>query len=574
MARAALLEDAPESGLPEVGSGPAPSVHSSDSSTDEGARAAVRRRRRLVVLAAVAAGIVLRLMQYAVNRALWLDEALLTANLLGRDWAGLFGRPLDYAQTAPWGFLAAEKLASIVLGTSEYALRLLPLIAGVAGVLLVPRVARRLVSRPAVPLAVAVFALAPYLVYYSSEIKQYALDATLTLAVLGLAREAATSARPRRAALLLGAAGTAAVWFSQPVVFVLAGTTLAVGLHALRRGDHARVAALAAASAAWGASFVLSYLGYRTTVNDSEYMKAFWHDGFLPFPPSTAAEWAWLPIRLARAFREPMGIIGEDPSWVSVVGAGAALAAFVAGAAWMARRQSLRFTLLAFPLGMTLLASALWLYPFGGTYLASGRVLVFLLPILAFGMAEGAVAVRRWLGGSAGRAAFAALAAAMLLPSLSYAAFSVPHVRAEVKPLLAYAREHRAPGDLMYVYYNGRQSFQYHGPRYGWTGANSVVGACSRYDVRGYMADLARHRGRERMWVLFVDGKGVGGYDEKKLMVDFLDHVGRRLDARVSIGAALYLYDLREEHTKPGRFEIQVPRWPYDLALDCRGPWG
>ncbi|HEU4453141.1 MAG TPA: glycosyltransferase family 39 protein, partial [Longimicrobium sp.] len=243
MVRAVPLEEAPETRLPEDGSGPAPSVHPTDSSTPEGDRAAARRRRRLVILAAVAAGIVLRLMQYAVNRALWLDEALLTANLLGRDWAGLFGRPLDYAQTAPWGFLAAEKLISLVLGTSEYALRLLPLIAGIAGVLLAPRVARRLVSRPAVPLAVAVFALAPYLVYYSSEIKQYALDATLTLAVLGLAWDAARSPSPKRAALLLGAAGAAAVWFSQPVVFVLAGTTLAVGLHALRRGDRARVAA-------------------------------------------------------------------------------------------------------------------------------------------------------------------------------------------------------------------------------------------------------------------------------------------------------------------------------------------
>jgi len=574
--QAVLLEDAPEPGLPEGGSGPAPSVHATDgSSTDEGARAAARRRRRLAVLGVVAAGIVLRLMQYGVNRALWLDEALLSSNILGRGWADLFGRPLDYAQTAPWGFLAAQKLLTVALGTSEYVLRLLPLLAGIAGLLLMPALARRYVSRPAAPLAIAVVALAPYLVYYSSEVKQYALDACFTTLVLILAWDAGRTASPRRGALLLGLAGTVAVWFSQPVVFVLAGVSLALALDALRRGDRARLAGVVAAGACWGVSFLLSYLAYRGTINDPEYMNAFWRDGFMPLPPETAREWLWLPSRIARVFREPMGVLDDTESPFRYATGAVALAGFAVGGAWMARRRSLRFALLFLPLGLTLLASALGLYPLAGTYMASGRVLIFLVPLLALPMAEGAVAAARRLKGEAGRTAFAVLAAGMLLPGISYAALSVPHVRAEIKPLLEFAAEQRRPGDLMYVYYNARTQFRYHGPRYGWSeGSNAVMGVCGRYREDRYLDDLARLRGRDRVWILFVDGKGAGGYDERKLMLSFLDHIGKRLDDRVAIGASLYLYDLRPGNTRPGAFQAEGRTYPYDLALDCRGPWG
>ena len=528
-----------------------------------------------MVLGVLAVGLALRLMQYGVNRALWLDEALLTANLLGRDWAGLFGRPLDYAQTAPWGFLAAQKGLTLLLGTREYVLRLLPLLAGIGGLLLAPALARRYVSRPARPLAVAVVALAPYLVYYSSEVKQYALDAFFTTLVLVLAWDAGRSARPRRAALLLGAAGTVAVWFSQPVVFVLAGVSLALAAHALRRSDRARLAAIVAAGACWGVSFVLSYLAYRGTINDPEYMRSFWRDGFMPLPPRTAREWLWLPSRIARVFREPMGVMDDTDSALRYAASAVSMIAFALGGAWMARRRSLRFALLFLPLGLTLVASMLGLYPLAGTYITSGRVLIFLVPLLALPMAEGAVAAARRLKGRAGRMAFAVLAAGILLPGVAYAALSVPHVRAEIKPLLEFAAGERRPGDLMYVYYNGRTQFRYHGPRYGWAeGTNAVMGICGRYHEDRYLDDLARLRGRDRVWLLFVDGKGAGGYDERKMMLSFLDHIGKRLDDRVAIGASLYLYDLRPRHTKPGAFQAEGRNYPYDLALDCRGPWG
>ncbi|HEU0299153.1 MAG TPA: glycosyltransferase family 39 protein, partial [Longimicrobium sp.] len=522
--------------------------------------------RRLLLVLLLAAGAALRLLQYGVNRALWLDEALLTLNVLGRTPAQLLTRPLDYGQTAPAGFLLLQKLAVTLLGTGEYALRLVPLAAGLAALFWFPRVARRYVSRAALPLAVALFALAPFLVYYSSEAKQYALDVLAAVALLACA--AAVRHRPsRRALAAFAAAGVAAVWVSQPAVFVLAGTGAVLAAAALRRRDARTFRSLAMVAGAWMASFAGSYALSRNALADAGYMRAFWRAGF----PS-AADPLWLPRMALRLFREPLGVFGEDPTPMSLVATWAGAVAFTAGCAWMARNgRGPRLALLLAPAGMALAAAALRLYPFGADYTSAGRVLLFLLPALAMVVAEGTVRIGRWIGGTAGRAAAAGLGLAILAPSLVYAAVQVPHARAEVKPLLAYAAQERQPGDVLYVHYGGRAPFLYYAPRYGWTPRNAVVGACSRLDPAGYLRGLEPLRGR-RVWLLFIDDRAITRSDDRGLMLGYLEHQGRRVDDQVSIGAALYLYDLRQPPARPGPFRARLPRYAPDPALECRGP--
>ncbi len=91
-------------------------------------RFATQRTVAGLLLALTVIGAGLRLMQYGADAALSLDEIAVARNVLERGWQNLLSAPLAYDQTAPRGFLLAEKLAAGIFGDSDYALRLFSLL--------------------------------------------------------------------------------------------------------------------------------------------------------------------------------------------------------------------------------------------------------------------------------------------------------------------------------------------------------------------------------------------------------------------------------------------------------------
>ena len=79
---------------------------------------------------------------------------------------------------------------------------------------------RRYLLPAAVPITVGLFALDDWLIYYSTELKQYSSDILLTQVALLLVppREEDTT---RRRQLALVAFGVVGVWFSHPLALVL-----------------------------------------------------------------------------------------------------------------------------------------------------------------------------------------------------------------------------------------------------------------------------------------------------------------------------------------------------------------
>src|SRR5262249_15154515 len=183
----------------------------------------------------------------AQNRVLYMDERFLLENLTGRAVCALW-TPLTEFQLAPPVFLVAERLMVRLPIDDTLAARLIPLVCGIASMLLLPLVARLYVQRRAVPIATALFALAEYLLYYSAEIKQDSCDVMLTLLALLLA------ARSTRT-WILALFGAIGAWWSHPLVFVLAG----VGVHrlvvALLRKQWREAASVSAMGLLWLASF-------------------------------------------------------------------------------------------------------------------------------------------------------------------------------------------------------------------------------------------------------------------------------------------------------------------------------
>jgi len=87
----------------------------------------------ILCLSFIVIGIVVRIVAYFYNRSLFLDEAMLASSVVQRDYMGLF-QPLDYNQGAPIGFLLIVKTFVYLFGTSEFVLRLLPLISGIGSI--------------------------------------------------------------------------------------------------------------------------------------------------------------------------------------------------------------------------------------------------------------------------------------------------------------------------------------------------------------------------------------------------------------------------------------------------------
>ena len=105
----------------------------------------------------IAAGVLVRLRFYLFNRSLWLDEAMLSLNLLDASFPGPF-KDLEYGQAAPPVFLLLERLMVIGFGSSEFVLRLLPFLAGMLLLPLFYYTARAFLRGPA--LCVSVLGLA------------------------------------------------------------------------------------------------------------------------------------------------------------------------------------------------------------------------------------------------------------------------------------------------------------------------------------------------------------------------------------------------------------------------------
>jgi hypothetical protein len=496
------------------------------------ARSCVHHIERLAWLI-VAAGAVLRVVRYAANRSLWLDEVLLATNILTRSFRGLLA-PLDNDQGAPVGFLILEKLAVTIVGGSEYGLRLVPLIAGLVSLPLFWFVARRLLDVRIALLATALFAVCEPLIYYSSEAKQYGVDVVVTLAIvlaaLRVMEEPAQTARLVTFAIV----GLVSVWFSHPAVFVLAGTGATIIIWEWLYGRRSDAFRLAAVAALWVVSFGLHYVLFMRALGKNNYLMEYWtaRGGFMPWPPGPRSV-TWFP----RAFWEVFRDRARAP--VNLLLPEIAIFAFVLGVVGLFLKTRKVLVFLAAPVALALLAAVVRKYPF------SERLILFTTPLFLLVIAAGVGFVYDSVG-QRGRLIAVLLAAALLLPSAANAAKNLvrPPGREEMKPVLRHVAKNWRAGDMLYVYYAGAKVFDYYAPRVGLKDVEPIVGTMSRDDWFEYVADLEALRGKPRVWVVFMHDHKLDGVDEQKLFLMTLDRMGERLDRFEHTDAAAYLYDL------------------------------
>ena len=471
----------------------------------------------------IALGIVLRVPLYLANRSLWNDEASLAANLVGRSFIQLC-KPLSYAQGAPMGFLFLQRAFVLTLGDSEFALRLVPLLASIALLLLCHRIARLCFDPVTGLTALAMMAMSKSLIFYSVELKQYSSDAAVSLLIAWLGMRTRNGS-PARAVVAFGIVGIIAAWFSHPAVFVLAGVGGALVIERALAGQFHRALQIALAAAMGGMSALCHYFFFAGSLTQDPYLMRWWKKGMMPLRPP-AATVNWLKEMLPQGFDGAFGTTGK---WTLI-------ALFLCGIVTLLRQR--RAGLLAMwiaPALVTLMASGLHKYPF------SDRLILFLLPLMLLVAAAGAGGLwngpPRW---------FKWLAPILLVALLGEPAISDVKtifrrpLKEEMRPAIAYLKIHRQPGDRIFVYCLGHPGFDYYARRVGIDASQATY--CMRGDGKAFLrGQLAPVIGVSRVWVVRTTTDQLSENDLLAVLESEGKPLGDRFAAR---NVRVDLYDL------------------------------
>ena len=429
-------------------------------STPRGIRSALVESRgaALVSLVLLAIGLVLRLHLYADRRSLWLDEIWVALNIVERDFLGL-ARPLDYAQSAPVGFLWLERLAVVLGGVNELALRAVPFLAGCLLLVALWMLARRLLDVRYAALCLAFAALSPILIYFSNEVKPYIVDALAAVVLTWLALDVLEAPDSPRAWRRLTVGGVIGILLSTPAVFVLAGVGIALIAHPAIGRTRAGWVRLVGTGAVWVILFALGYfMIYQGTAN-SDYMQSIWSDSFLSLPLRTLAGVANEATRTM--WIETM--FGENDAMLPPKAIVSVTVLAVVGAIVLLRRRGLPVALLVvLPFVATAGASFARLWPL------TPRLLVFLVPALVLLLGAGLWALVSLLPVRARGFALAVIGALYLVPASVYdaRALRTPKRRDDVAPLVRDFMATRKEPAVMYVMGHGTPSWLFYTARW------------------------------------------------------------------------------------------------------------
>ena len=336
------------------------------------------------------AGIAIDVGYWTVRPTLWLDEESIALNFRDRSFSEL-ASPLWLGQSAPLGWLVLQRAVMLALGTGEVALRLVPVLFGIATVVAALVVGRRWLSPVTAAGFVLMCAFAPWLAHYRFEVKPYTVDAFCGLLLPALAVwaiEARDAAARVRRIVVWWAIAAATLWVANGAIFVAPACALFLVGVAWRRDGVRSAARAAAAGLIWLVSFGVYYqLSLQYTLK-SRFLWLYWAE-HLPPGQGVAATMRWLVERLQPLAANPAGTTLWVGFWIVAV----------CGLAFGSQPRY-RALLAAIVFSVFLLA-ALGLYPFYERFVLWGVPGLYLAMILLVDNALlagwGALLTRRWV---------------------------------------------------------------------------------------------------------------------------------------------------------------------------------
>lgn len=140
--------------------------------------------KKYTIIAIIVLGIIFRLIVYIKGISFWGDEAMLAMNIYERSYPQLF-KGLDYLQVAPPMFLVLSKILGTVFNTDflrDYALRLIPLVSGIAAIPLFYKFLCEFTkNKMVILLSLFLFSFNMTAILYCAQFKQYSTELLIAI---------------------------------------------------------------------------------------------------------------------------------------------------------------------------------------------------------------------------------------------------------------------------------------------------------------------------------------------------------------------------------------------------------
>ncbi|MDO3682718.1 glycosyltransferase family 39 protein [Micromonospora sp. C28ISP2-4] len=495
----------------------------------------------------VAFGAVLRIRQWAYARSFWSDELYVAHNIRERGYLDLL-QPLAFSQSAPPGWLWLERFAFEQFGDGERALRLVPLLFGLALLPLVAWLGRALLPPLAALAALLLVAVAPFLIGYSNELKQYSAEAFGVTLVIGLALLLVRTGPTWAGSAVFWSVAAVAAFVSTLSIPVTGALGVLLAGYALSRPDRPPASRwrdlgrFLAPAPAWGVVALVVYVLFLAPGLADPQLAAYWRAKSI-YPAHSLTDLAATVQWLAATYRSLATVpFVAWSAWVVVP-------LLVLGtAAGLRRLSTVAVLVLLTPLAAGLAGAAVSVYPFNGRlalYAVPACLLLAALAVAPPPSRAGLPARVRWVVG-------VVLLLALAVPQLATAVVATVHpARAfaqggganavDYRGALSYLEDKRRPGDLVLATTVSWNAQAWYGPAADAYVVAAGPGGCPKQTVSTLLP------GRSRVWLFQATDWADGANRD---VIVRLGGTGVAVTERQFSGARVVRFDLAAGVTK------------------------
>ncbi len=377
---------------------------------------------------------------------------------------------------------------------------------------------------------VAFYSLSYYVIFYSSEVKQYMSDVvfcwTITLYTI-LQTEEDNQSKAWIYALI----GAISIWFSNASIIFLFTSGLYFAYKTYRRNPRGYLKIIGVIGS-WVISFTVYYLLFIHNHPTKDVMVEYWSywEAFLP-TDILSVEFVGALGRKAVTFFSLLGY-----SWLSVVFA----PVFIIGLYCLGKTKIELLFLITAPIAVHLVLSYFKMYPF------SERLILYLYPSLIIALTYGCYYLSTLVKHPSRPLVLYSLIFPLILNLILLYARGFPIEVEEIKKPLSYLDENIGKEDYLYIYYAANNAFTFYERRYSNIiephNRNIIRSDNHRDDWSRYEEDVPQTDGT--VWILFshVDwGKDQEEMNEEKYILSLFEKNGYNITGRKKYkGASLY----------------------------------